>query len=151
MNKLITAVILTAALIPCAQADKNHDPEEVADTARAYADCVNAYSREFTASYQSQNPTPEEKAEVDKRLRSTAAEIVARQYDSALNGAGRGTGLLGLMGRKKIKKNRAEREPELIKISFDKLSQEHEAKWQAKQEDIMQNILANAVTRRCTP
>jgi hypothetical protein len=97
-------------------------PNAVDAKRMAHESSLNVLGERLAASRRVDPRTPQEQADIDQMHQDAAVVSTGERYDAVLGDGGknRGSGLLGYFGRRKLKKNRAEREPLLQKALTEK-------------------------------
>jgi|TARA_R110000851_G_scaffold154439_1_gene296742 hypothetical protein len=97
-------------------------PSSVEASQRASGSRLNVLAESLAAAKRYAGRSPEEQATYDEATKQHVTDVIGKQFESSLTGANRGSGLRGILSRRKIKNTRDTREPELIAKGLASLS-----------------------------
>ena len=97
-------------------------PSSVEASRQASGSRLNVLAESLAAAKRYAGRSPEEQAAYDEATEQHVTDVIGKQFESSLTGANRGSGLRGILSRRKIKNTRDTREPELIAKGLASLS-----------------------------
>ena len=113
-------------------------PSSVEASQRASGSRLNVLAESLAAAKRYAGRSPEEQATYDEATKQHVTDVIGKQFESSLTGANRGSGLRGILSRRKIKNTRDIREPELIAQGLASLSSQDQLSEMAKRREAYQ-------------